>query len=70
MGHLSPQVKALPVEGVSPTPATVQSGAYPLTRPLYLLTGQEQTGEVKAFIEFALSPAGQAVVGQRYGRLR
>lgn len=70
MGYLSPGVKALQVEGVSPTPKDVQSGAYPLTRPLYLLTSQEPTGEVKAFIEFALSPAGQAVVGQRYGRLR
>jgi phosphate transport system substrate-binding protein len=70
MGYLSPQVKALPVEGVSPTPVTIQSGAYPLTRPLYLLTGQQPAGEVKAFIEFALSPAGQAVVEQRYGRLR
>jgi phosphate transport system substrate-binding protein len=70
MGYLSPQVKALPVEGVSPTPEDVQSGAYHLTRTLYLLTGQEPTGEVKAFIEFALSPAGQAVVEQRYGRLR
>jgi phosphate transport system substrate-binding protein len=70
MGYLSPQVKALPVEGVSLTPKDVQSGAYPLTRPLYLLTGQEPTGEVKAFIEFALSPAGQAVVEQRHGRLR
>jgi phosphate transport system substrate-binding protein len=70
MGYLSSQVKALPVEGVSPTPEDIQSDAYPLTRPLYLLTGQEPTGEVKAFIEFALSPAGQAVVEQRYGRLR
>jgi len=70
MGYLSPQVKALPIEGASPTPEDVQSGAYPLTRPLYLLAGQEPAGEVKAFIEFALSPAGQAVVGQRYGRLR
>jgi len=70
MGYLSTQVKALPVEGVSPTPEDVQSGAYPLSRPLYLLTGQEPTGEVKAFIEFSLSPAGQAVVEQRYGRLR
>ena len=70
MGYLSPQVKALPVEGMSPTPATVQSGAYPLPRHLYLLTGQEPTGEVKAFIEFALSPAGQTVVEQRYSRLR
>ena len=69
MGYLSPQVKALLVEGVSPMPEDVQSGAYPLTRSLYLLTGQEPTGEVKAFIEFALSPAGQAVVEQRYGRL-
>jgi phosphate transport system substrate-binding protein len=70
MGYLSPQVKALPVEGVSPAPEDVRSGAYPLTRPLYLLTGQEPTGEVRAFIEFALSPAGQTVVEQRYGRLR
>jgi phosphate transport system substrate-binding protein len=70
MGHLSPQVKALPIEGVSPTPEDVQSGAYHLTRPLYLLTGQAPAGEVKAFIEFASSPAGQAIVGQRYGRLR
>jgi phosphate transport system substrate-binding protein len=70
MGYLSPEVKALAIEGVSPTPANVQSGTYPLTRPLYLLTGQEPTGEVKAFIEFALSPAGQAVVEQRYSRLR
>jgi len=70
MGYLSPQVKALPVEGVSPTPEDVRSGAYPLTRPLYILTGQEPTGEVRAFIEFALSPAGQTVVEQRYGRLR
>ncbi len=70
MGYLSPQVKALQVEGANPTPATVQSGTYPLTRPLYLLTGQEPTGEVKALIEFALSPAGQTVVEQRYSRLR
>jgi phosphate transport system substrate-binding protein len=70
MSYLSPQVKALPIEGVSPTPEDAQSGAYPLTRPLYLLTGQEPTGEAKAFIGFILSPAGQAIVEQRYGRLR
>ena len=70
MGYLSTQVKAVTIEGASPTPEDVRSGAYPLTRPLYLLTGQEPVGEVKAFIEFALSPAGQAVVEQRYGRLR
>ncbi len=70
MGYLSPQVKAVTIEGASPTPKDVRSGVYPLTRPLYLLTGQEPAGEVKTFIEFALSPAGQAVVEQRYGRLR
>jgi phosphate transport system substrate-binding protein len=70
MGYLSPQVKALSVEGVNPTPEDVQSGVYTLTRPLYLLTGQEPAGEVKAFIEFALSPAGQTVVEQRYSRRR
>jgi len=44
MGYLSPQVKALPVEGVSPTSEDIQSGGYPLTRPLYLLRARNQWG--------------------------
>ena len=65
-----PTIKVLRIEGAYPTPDTVRSGVYHLTRPLYLVTWGEPTGEVRAFIDFALSPAGQAIIGQRYGRVR
>ena len=35
--HLYPAVKALPVDGIAPTPASIRDGSYPLTRPLLLL---------------------------------
>lgn len=63
-------IKVLRIEGIYPTPDTVQSGVYHLTRPLYLVTRGEPSGEVRAFIDFALSPAGQSIAGQRYGRVR
>jgi phosphate transport system substrate-binding protein len=70
MGYLSPQVKALAVEGVMPTTARVTDGSYHLTRPLYLVAAREPRGEARAFVEFCLSPAGQAVVGERYGPVK
>jgi len=70
MGHLSPQVKALAIEGVVPTPGSVEGGEYPLIRPLFLVAAEEPTGEARAFVDFALSPAGQAIVGERFGRVR
>lgn len=70
MGHLSPQVKALAVEGVMPTTARVADGSYHLTRPLYLVAVREPQGEAQAFVEFCLSPAGQSVVSERYGPVK
>ncbi len=70
MGYLSPGVRALPIESLTPTPENVRSGEYHLTRPLVVVTGRQPAGEVRAFLDFALSPAGQAVVGERYGRVR
>ncbi len=42
--------------------ASVRSGAYPLTRPLYQYTNGVPKGLVRAFIEFELSPEGQKIV--------
>lgn len=70
MGLLSPRVKALTVEGVAPSAAGVTAGKYHLTRPLYLIAASEPQGEAQAFVEFCLSPAGQAVVGERYGAIK
>ncbi len=42
--------------------AAVESGAYPLARALFQYTNGKAKGDVKAFIEFELSPAGQKIV--------
>ena len=46
---------------VLPTAATVKDGSYPLARYLYLYTRMKPAGDVKKFIDYTLSPAGQAL---------
>ncbi len=70
MGYLSEKVKALAVEGVMPTPKTVADGTYHLTRPLFLVASVEPGGAPRSFVDFALGPEGQCIVGERYGRVR
>jgi len=70
MGHVSEEVKVLEIEEMVPTPDSVRQGAYHLLRPLYLITRQEPTGEIKGFIDFVLSPTGQSIVGRKYGRVQ
>lgn len=62
MGFLSDNIKALKVEGVMPTDATVLNGTYKLARPLYMYTNGNPSGIVKDFIDFILSSAGQKIV--------
>jgi len=45
-----------------PSAENVASGKYPLARDLFVYTRGKPSGEAKAFIEFCLSPEGQAVV--------
>lgn len=47
---------------VKPSIETVLNGQYPIARPLYFLTRGEPQGEVKGFMDFALSPEGQEIV--------
>lgn len=41
---------------------TVRDGTYPLARPLYFYLTKPPQGGVKAFVDWALSPAGQKLV--------
>jgi phosphate transport system substrate-binding protein len=68
MADLPSGVKALRIGGVEPSPVAVSSGEYPLVRPFLLVTEEPPHQEVQAFIDFCLSPAGQAIVGRGYGR--
>jgi phosphate transport system substrate-binding protein len=49
---------------VSPDLTHVQDGSYPLSRPLYFYTRNKPTGEMKAFIDWVLSPEGQEIVSK------
>ncbi len=62
LGYLSPEVKPLQVEGVSPSPQTVSSGEYKLARPLFMYTSGKPKGLAKELIDFILSPEGEKIV--------
>ncbi len=51
---------------VTATPGSIVSGDYPLSRKLYLATLGAPLGAAKAFVDFCLSPNGQALF-QRAG---
>jgi phosphate transport system substrate-binding protein len=60
-------IKALAVKkddaspAIKPSLETVESGEYPLSRNLYFYTVGQPAGEVKAFIDWVLSPEGQQI---------
>lgn len=68
MGYISPREKALAVAKdadspyIQPTIENVVSNAYPISRPLLMVTRGEPQGLVARFIDFVLSPEGQKIV--------
>ncbi len=50
--------------GIAPTAETVKDGSYPLTRYLYMYLKSRPAGDIKTYIDWILSPEGQAVVTQ------
>jgi len=63
-------VKVLEVEGRWPTRETVAAQQYGLTQPLYLITRGAPAGRVRQFIDFVLSPAGQAILAHYHAPIR
>jgi phosphate transport system substrate-binding protein len=64
------RVYAAPIEGVTPNLESLASGSYYLTRDLSLITPKPSRPEVNQFIEFVLSPTGQAIVEERWDKIR
>ena len=68
MGYISPREKALAIAKdagspyVPPTIANVVSQAYPISRPLLMVTRGQPQGLVADFLDFVLGPEGQKIV--------
>lgn len=59
-------LKALSIDGVSPSVENIQTGVYSLTEPLYLLTRVHCDQLVEHFLSWVLSSEGQVEV-ERFG---
>ena len=70
MAYKTPEVKFVKVAkkkgdpALAPSNETVLSGAYPIARPLLLYTLGEPAGDLKDYIDWILSPAGQEVIAK------
>ncbi len=69
LGFVDKSVKALAVDGVVPTGATVSDGTYPVSRLLHFFTKGQPTGLAKAYIDYVLSPEIQETVVRDAGFL-
>jgi ABC-type phosphate transport system substrate-binding protein len=63
-----------PLEGALPTLETIARQSYFLIQPLFLLRGEQagsdESGRVRQFLDFAVSPAGQEIVSRYHAPVR
>lgn len=56
------QIKLLAINGVMPSHDNIRNETYPFAYPFYVVTLGNESDEVRAFIEWILSPQGQELV--------
>jgi len=68
VGSLSSNVKALTIDGVLPSDATIMDGTYSLQRPFLVCVTDEKKNDplVQDFLDFMLSTEGQALSATRW----
>jgi phosphate transport system substrate-binding protein len=68
LGYVTPEMKVIAVaknsgeEYILPSAETVNSGQYPIARDLYMYTVGVPEGEIKAYLDWILSPQAQIIV--------
>jgi len=62
MGLVDPRVKAVAVDGVTPTRQHIKNRDYKLVRRFLLVTQELKPGLCQAFVNFILSPRGQSLL--------
>lgn len=68
--YLTNTVRAISVESMPLSAATVTDRRYPLSRPLLLVALDEPQGELRQFVAWTLADEGQTIVGKRHGRVK
>jgi phosphate transport system substrate-binding protein len=66
MSAVDKNVNLVPIDGVEPTPANVVSGQYGIFRPLNMVTDGAPSELAQGFLDFAMSPQGQAIVAETF----
>ena len=64
LADLNGDVKAVKIDGVSPSEQTVSDGTYKTQRPFLFLTKGQAKGATLDFINWCLGPEGQTIVKQ------
>lgn len=62
LGSLNDSVKAVKIDGVEATAENIKSGEYKVSRPFNIATNREVSDVAQDFIDYILSPEGQAVI--------
>ena len=62
LGSLNDTVKALEIDGVSPSADGVKDGSYKIARPFNIMLSAKAGDAAKAFVDFIMSADGQKVV--------
>jgi phosphate transport system substrate-binding protein len=68
MAFVNSKVRAVRIDKVAPTKANALNGTYRWVRNLYFVNypAYPITGEAKSFVDWVLSPAGQAIAGKTF----
>lgn len=70
LGSVDSEVKAVKVDGVEPSEASVLDGSYKISRPFLFLTKGNPEPSTKAFIDFVLSEDGQKIVSEKFVKIK
>jgi phosphate transport system substrate-binding protein len=63
---LAPSVNLLAIEGVMPSPRSIETGRYLLVRPFYLVAQLEPSGGLAEFVAWVTQGEGREVVERGY----
>ena len=64
-GYLDNSINAMKIDGVEAIEKNVYDESYPIARPFLLVTKGELAEDVKAFIDYILSEAGQKIIEEQ-----